>query len=203
MSTQSAVQDSPRPVPAGRYSLAELAALSGMSPRNIRAHQTRRILHPPVRSGRASCYDDSHLRRLTEIRRLQDQGFNLVAIEAVLGDGGAAGDGMGALLRRVGTHHPRLVDGLHRHGVIRRTPDGTLRPAHPQVLRSVLDLHRAGVPAPLSLQVLVEALDRMRPAGGDGARATVVSPEPADLPGPADLLTEVFRLTLQHRRPPA
>src|SRR5690242_16776946 len=63
-----------------RYTVEELAAKVGMSPRNIRAHQTRSLLGPPVRRGRTAYYDDSHVRRLEAIKSLQRQGYNLVAI---------------------------------------------------------------------------------------------------------------------------
>ncbi|MET8463622.1 MerR family transcriptional regulator, partial [Micromonospora zamorensis] len=107
----------------GGYSVEELARKVGMSPRNIRAHQARRLLPPPVRRGRAALYDDSHVRRLDAILALQRQGFNLVSIEAMLGVRASdeAPDGLTAMLQRLTADRPALAHALTRHGVIGRT----------------------------------------------------------------------------------
>ncbi|QXC60984.1 MerR family transcriptional regulator [Aquihabitans sp. G128] len=65
----------------------ELAAQVGMTVRNIRAHQSRGLLHPPRIVGRTGYYGDSHVGRLSQIRELQDEGLNLAAIARVLTDG--------------------------------------------------------------------------------------------------------------------
>lgn len=44
--------------------IERLAELSAMSPRNIRAHQARGLLSPPVVRGRVGYYDTHHLARL-------------------------------------------------------------------------------------------------------------------------------------------
>ena len=102
------------------YTIETLAALVGMSPRNIRAHQARKLLAPPVRRGRSAVYDDSHLRRLEAIKSLQRKGFNLVSIEAILGTGGndPGRDALAALVQRLNIDHPALVYALSRHGVL-------------------------------------------------------------------------------------
>jgi DNA-binding transcriptional MerR regulator len=48
-----------------------------MTPRNIRAYQTRGLLQPPERNGRNAAYDASHLARLLQIRRLRELGVPL------------------------------------------------------------------------------------------------------------------------------
>ena len=70
-----------------RLTLRELADRSGMTARNIRAHQTRGLLPPPESDGRQARYGASHLARLRTITALQKRGFNLVAIEQMLADG--------------------------------------------------------------------------------------------------------------------
>ena len=70
---------------ASALNVQELSRVVGMSPRNIRAHQARRLLSPPVRKGRTVLYDETHVQRLRTILALQRQGFNLVSIEAMLG----------------------------------------------------------------------------------------------------------------------
>lgn len=55
-----------------------------MTVRNIRAYQARGLLPPPVVDGRVGFYTTIHRERLTMIRRLRAEGFNLVAISALL-----------------------------------------------------------------------------------------------------------------------
>ena len=55
-----------------------------MTVRNIRAYQARGLLPPPVVDGRVGYYTEAHRERLTMIRRLRAEGFNLVAISALL-----------------------------------------------------------------------------------------------------------------------
>ena len=64
--------------------IAELAERVGMTPRNIRAHQSRGLLPPPVRKGRVACYGEEHEAVLLRIKELQARGYNLVAIEEQL-----------------------------------------------------------------------------------------------------------------------
>lgn len=58
------------------YRLEELAKISGVSARNIRAYRERGLLDPPRRVGRAALYDDYHLSQLRTITQLLNRGFN-------------------------------------------------------------------------------------------------------------------------------
>lgn len=58
-----------------------------MTVRNIRAYRSRGLLPPPRRVGRRGFYGSDHIRRLEQIHRLQNSGFNLAAIGALIGDG--------------------------------------------------------------------------------------------------------------------
>jgi DNA-binding transcriptional MerR regulator len=62
------------------YRLEELAQVSGVSARNIRAYRERGLLDPPRRAGRSAIYDDSHLAQLQTINQLLRRGFNSVHI---------------------------------------------------------------------------------------------------------------------------
>lgn len=62
----------------------ELARQSGVTSRNIRAYQTRGLLPPPRVEGRVGFYDDTHLARLRYVSSLQERGFSLAAIQALL-----------------------------------------------------------------------------------------------------------------------
>jgi DNA-binding transcriptional MerR regulator len=58
------------------YRIDELAQVSGVSSRNIRAYRERGLLRPPRRAGRKAFYDDDHLTQLQVINRLLSRGFN-------------------------------------------------------------------------------------------------------------------------------
>lgn len=67
-----------------RFTIEELAAATGLTVRNIREHQTRGLLPPPVLEGRKGTYDGRHLARLKFIQQLQGEGLNLQAIHWLL-----------------------------------------------------------------------------------------------------------------------
>jgi DNA-binding transcriptional MerR regulator len=78
---QFAPSDSPH-----QLTIEQLAAQSGMSVRNIRAHQARGLLDPPEVRARVGYYGPEHLEQLRLIRDLQEDGFNLGAIKRLLDD---------------------------------------------------------------------------------------------------------------------
>jgi DNA-binding transcriptional MerR regulator len=73
-------QSAPRPglecVALAEYRLDDLARVSGVSARNIRAYRERGLLDPPRRVGRSAYYDDYHLSQLRTINQLLRKGFN-------------------------------------------------------------------------------------------------------------------------------
>src|SRR4051794_9395320 len=64
----------------------ELARRTGMTVRNIRAHQSRGLLQPPDIEGRTGFYGPEHVARIELIAEMQADGFNLAAIKRLLGD---------------------------------------------------------------------------------------------------------------------
>ncbi|GAT03518.1 MerR family transcriptional regulator [Mycolicibacterium fortuitum] len=58
------------------YRLEDLARISGVSARNIRAYRERGLLDSPRRVGRSAYYGDRHLAQLTAISQLLAKGFN-------------------------------------------------------------------------------------------------------------------------------
>ena len=62
----------------------ELARRTGMTVRNIRAHQSRGLLPPPEIRGRTGFYGPEHSARLELISEMQADGFNLQAIKRLL-----------------------------------------------------------------------------------------------------------------------
>lgn len=151
----------------------ELAERSGMTVRNIRAHQSRRLLHPPSRVGRRSVYDSSHVERLSLIRRLQNGGFSLAAIRALVRAGNEAGElalawraeaiamrflpgdefddaklaiepeGMSALLDQ-----PGALERLAEYGIARRIPGGGWQGSHPVLVEAGRRAREMGLPSP-------------------------------------------------------
>lgn len=62
----------------------ELARDTGMTVRNIRAHQSRGLLPPPEVRARTGYYGPEHVARLRLIQELQANGYNLAAIKHLL-----------------------------------------------------------------------------------------------------------------------
>jgi DNA-binding transcriptional MerR regulator len=86
------VSSAPRIEQPADLTIEQLAAESGMSVRNIRAHQARGLLSPPALRMRVGYYGPEHLEQLRLIRELQDDGFNLGGIKRLLEDAdGTAG----------------------------------------------------------------------------------------------------------------
>ena len=70
--------------PNGKLTIGELARRTGMTIRNIRAHQTRGLLPPPEVHGRTGYYGEAHVARIELTREMQAEGLNLEAIRRVL-----------------------------------------------------------------------------------------------------------------------
>jgi DNA-binding transcriptional MerR regulator len=64
--------------------IEQLAAGSGMTVRNIRAHRARGLLPAPEVRERVGYYGEEHLARLRLIAQMQGEGFNLKAIGRLL-----------------------------------------------------------------------------------------------------------------------
>jgi DNA-binding transcriptional MerR regulator len=69
-----------------RMTIDELARRTGMTVRNIRAHQSRGLLQPPDIEGRTGYYGPEHVARVELISEMQADGFNLAAIKRLLED---------------------------------------------------------------------------------------------------------------------
>src|SRR5919197_1836739 len=71
----------------------QLARETGMTVRNIRAHQSRGLVPPPEVRGRTGYYGDDHVGRIELIQELQADGFNLESIRKLLeGAGGSSSE---------------------------------------------------------------------------------------------------------------
>jgi DNA-binding transcriptional MerR regulator len=75
-----------------QLTVEQLAAQTGMSVRNIRAHQARGLLAPPEVRVRVGYYGPEHVAQLRLIRELQEDGFNLGGIKRLLQDTGGTAE---------------------------------------------------------------------------------------------------------------
>lgn len=66
------------------YRIDELASLSGVTVRNIRAYQERGLLPAPERRGRVALFDDAHLSRLRIITSMLERGYSAAHITEML-----------------------------------------------------------------------------------------------------------------------
>jgi len=151
------------------YTIDELAQATGMTTRNIRAHQSRGLLPPPVVRGRTGYYSDEHAARLRLILHMQADGFNLGAIRRVLdsvpsGSARQVVDFESALraaweaepvetvtgeelVRRFGTADVGLVRRAERLGALRDLGDGRFELLSSMLVRTAEQLVALGLDA--------------------------------------------------------
>ena len=178
----------------------ELARKIGMTVRNIRAHQSRGLLPPPVLRGRTGYYGAEHVARLELIQELQTEGFNLDLIKRLLeGAGGSSSEVLRfkhALARPFGDEEPANVsiadlialwgtaDPKHLMkalsiGLVRQLPDGRFEVLSPRLAKAGQELQRLGVPLERSLEFTAnvrEHADRLAQAYVDLFLETVWTP---------------------------
>jgi DNA-binding transcriptional MerR regulator len=75
---------------SGLLGVAELADLGGVSRRTVRYYVQEGLLPPPRGVGRGRHYGPEHLKRLLEVKALQEQGRSLLEIREVMEGGGRA-----------------------------------------------------------------------------------------------------------------
>ena len=148
--------------------VTDLAAVVGMTPRNIRAYQSRGLLFPPQIRGRKARYTAGHVARLQLIMSLQREGFTLAAIKRLL-------------------EHPdsdaSVMD--FEHGLVRQQ-HGELR-THTLLAGMSRTLHEQGVSAELLGELLIEVAQAGSRIGAVFA-ARVRGTDPVDgHPRPADI----------------
>lgn len=122
------VADTDRPSILPDYRVGELARVSGVTARNIRAYRERGLLDPPRRAGRAAIYDDHHLAQLRAIDQLLRRGFTSAHI-AEFFDAVRRGSDLIELLGLWPQAFVLALDGpeadaLLQAGLVQRTADG-------------------------------------------------------------------------------
>ena len=100
---------------AAEHTIDELARETGMTVRNIRAHQSRGLLPAPEVRARTGYYGPEHVARLRLIQELQGNGYNLAAIKDLVnrtsGSSQEALDFARALLAPFEDERPEVIDG--------------------------------------------------------------------------------------------
>jgi DNA-binding transcriptional MerR regulator len=154
----------------GEMTIRELAERTGMTVRNIRAHQTRGLLPPPVVRGRTGYYNEEHVARIALTREMQADGLNLEAIRRVLesDDGGSAteifdftralrapfedeapeiveAEELAGVWGTGGTLDPELMGPAEKLGIFRTLLDGRVEVISPRLQRAAVELAELGV----------------------------------------------------------
>ena len=160
---------------AETLTIDELAQRTGMTVRNIRAHQSRGLLPAPEIKGRTGYYGPEHVARLELISEMQADGFNLQAIKRLLQTSdGAVEEVLGfrrALMvpfaeeqpefmtrkdledRWGGTLEPKLIARAERLGLLRALGDGGYEIPSPTLYRAGEAVLSFGVPPEMVLSV--------------------------------------------------
>jgi len=136
----------------------EVARETGMTVRNIRAHQSRGLLPPPDVRARTGYYGPDHVARLRLIQELQGNGYNLAAIkDLVNASSGSSHEALAfarALLAPFEDERPEVIEAAElaeRYG----GPDGdpkALRRAEKLGIIVPLGQGRYEVPSPTLLR---------------------------------------------------
>jgi DNA-binding transcriptional MerR regulator len=187
---------SPRPkrpqAPEGKMTIGELARRTGMTVRNIRAHQTRGLLPPPEVHGRTGYYTEEHVARIELTREMQGEGLNLEAIRRVFDSTEGSSSEIVDFARAVRAPFddetpeifeagelaeiwgakeldPRLVQRGEKLGISRELPEGKIEALSPRLQRAGGALVELGV----SPQAVLDVADKLR-RQADAASRTFV-----------------------------
>jgi len=154
--------------PDGKMTIGELARRTGMTIRNIRAHQTRGLLPPPEVHGRTGYYSENHVARIELTREMQAEGLNLEAIRRVLETSEGSSREMVDFARavrapfedetpeifdedelaaawQVERFDPKLLRQAEKLGILRELPDGKIEVISPRLQRAGTALVELGV----------------------------------------------------------
>ena len=156
----------------------ELARQTGMTVRNIRAHQSRGLVPPPEVRGRTGYYGDDHVARIELIKELQADGFNLESIRKLLeGAGGSSAEvlNFSRTLRAPfeeeqseiisaeelgerwgGGLDDRLMARAEKLGLFRDLGEGSYEILSPRIQRAGIELAELGVPPDVALDIAAQ-----------------------------------------------
>jgi DNA-binding transcriptional MerR regulator len=165
---------------AAELTIDELARETGMTVRNIRAHQSRGLLPPPDVRARTGYYGTDHVARLRLIQELQGNGYNLAAIKDLVsrstGSPQEALDFARAILTPFEDERPEIIDAVElaqrysggdtkalrraeKLGIIVPLGEGRYEVPSPTLLRAGETLLELGIPLDKALDV-IETVNR-------------------------------------------
>ena len=158
----------------------ELARETGMTVRNIRAHQSRGLLPPPEVRARTGYYGPEHVARLRLVQELQGNGYNLAAIKDLVqrssGNSQDALEFARAILAPFEDERPEIIEAAElaerfsggdekqlrraeKLGIVVPLGEGRYEVPSPTLLRAGETLLGLGVPLERALDV-IEAVAR-------------------------------------------
>ena len=175
----------------GEMTIRQLAERTGMTVRNIRAHQTRGLLPPPTVRGRTGYYGEEHVARIELTREMQADGLNLEAIRRVLDSGEGSASAIFDFTRALRTpfedEAPEIVDpeeltGIwseaaepkqtrraEKLGIFRTLADGRVEVISPRLLRAAAELAELGI----GVEGALVTAEKLRRHADGAARAFV------------------------------
>ena len=163
-----------------QLTIDEFARHTGMTVRNIRAHQSRGLLPPPDVRGRTGYYGRDHIARIELIRELQSDGFKLEAISRLLESAGGSSDEVLRFTRAVkapfedeepqiitaeelaerfsdaGNKAGEMLRRAEKLGLLRPLGDGNFEELSPRLGRAAAELAALGVSSETALSVARE-----------------------------------------------
>jgi DNA-binding transcriptional MerR regulator len=168
--------------PDGKMTIGELAQRTGMTIRNIRAHQTRGLLPPPEVQGRTGYYNEEHVARIELTREMQAEGLNLEAIRRVLESTGGSSKEMVDFARavrapfedetpeifspadfaenwQVKTIDEKLLKRAERLGALRVLADGNIEVISPRLHRAATRMIEFGISPTAAVAVAAKLHD--------------------------------------------
>jgi DNA-binding transcriptional MerR regulator len=175
----AANEKSARPASDGvSMTIDELARRTGMTVRNIRAHQSRGLVPPPDVRGRTGYYGAEHLARIELIKELQADGFNLESIRKLLESAGGSSSEVLNFSRTLrapfedeqpeivsaeeltdrwgGELDEQLMARAEKLGLMRDLGEGRYEILSPSLQRAGTELAELGVPPEVALDVAAQ-----------------------------------------------
>lgn len=158
-----------------QLTIDELAQRTGMTVRNLRAHQSRGLLPAPEVRGRTGYYGGEHVDRVELIKELQADGFNLDLIRRLLANSDGSSGEVLRFTRRLrepfgdeepemvtardlveqwGAGDPSLLRRAQELGVIRDLGEGNFEVISPRLSRAGAELASLGIPPKRALEVV-------------------------------------------------
>jgi DNA-binding transcriptional MerR regulator len=209
----------------GEMTIRELAERTGMTVRNIRAHQTRGLLPPPVVRGRTGYYNDVHVARIALTREMQADGLNLEAIRRVFETSDGSAEEIFDFTRALrmpfedetpeiyeakeiaatwgaAAVDPELIRRGEKLGALRALPDGRIEIISPRLQQVAVELAELGV----GPEAAIDTAEKLR-RHADGVARTFVDIfvrevwEPFDQAGRPEQDWPRIREALERMRP--